>query len=334
MQAIAPRASYAHGVRIVLCILGLSAATAALGEPVPIELPPSESAEAWSEALSLADLVRGAADSGPRVAIEVSEGRWLVRVIDAQGQEQQLDVVRPATSAERESLAHLVASLARPAPELSVPPLPPLPTPRPVPAPEPEPVVPPPPAPEPVASPPPPEPVPDEAFVEVPPPEPVSPWAISGWARLGAGLSYRDRGAAPAGDVTGGVAAGPARLGIGLSGSGPHPVPAAGDYRWTEIDGRGGVWFAIPSGPVLGATAGVGRRAFDAQVVVVRAIASAELGWRAPLAEGLDIVPLVHVDLDPGVGGLRRTELVVDGRPVGTLSPLGVRFTLGLSPGR
>lgn len=334
-----------------LPLAALWGAQASLAAPIPVALPPGEDLTAWAEPLALADLSTGAPVTGPRVTIEAAGTTWRLIVRDTSGALHVVEVVAPRTPADREATAHLAASLARPV--LSLP-LPSAPPPRPVrPAPSPAPV-----APEPVAPPveasvapapsqpvvvapaspgPAPESAPRSTTPEpgeVPgqlPVSPPDPWSSEAWARVTAGLAWRDRGGAGSATVLGGWALGPARLGAGIAGSGPHRVTGT-DLGWTSLDGLGGAWFALPDGPVLGVLAGVSWRRYDDVLSVTRALAGAELGWRATLSPRLDLVPMLRVDLDPGVRGLRRTTVTIDGTSALELAPMALKLELGLSP--
>lgn len=333
-------------------------ACAALGAPIPFALPPGEDAGAWAEPLALADLAPGAPPTGPRVAVEVAGERWRLVVRDTAGALHVVEVAAPRSRAEREAAAHLAASLARPVPLLSLPlPAPTVPPP-PMAAPPPErpvasPIAPPaevatvggpeaaaPAAPTgsvveapaavaaapPVATPATPASEPARV-VEAPPP--VDPWAAEGWARLGGGLAWRDQGGAVSGTALAGVGAGPVRVGLGGAASGPHRVVGT-DLVWSSWDGLAGAWFALPEGPSLGVLGGISRRRYG-DLTVARSLAGAELGWRARLAPAVDLYPVLRVDLDPGVGGLRRTTVTVDGQPALELAPLALKLELGVS---
>lgn len=334
-----------------LCFLWLLTAWAA---PIPVVLPEGEDPARWTEALELADLQVGAPGEGAGIWIAADGPVWRVRVRGTEGEEHRVTADRPTTEAEREALAHWVASLARPVPALALPTLETVvPAPAPRPAPKPEPVVaadpeePAPAAAEPdtvaepdtdaVADAGPPEPGPDEAITEAvaleDPADPgPSPWAAEGWLRGAAGMAFRDGTGAPTGSLFGGAAVGPARFGAGLTAAGPHRIPGAADHRWTNVEALLGVWFAVPRGPVVGLAGGVGRRQYDDLDPVLRGTGAFELGWRAPLSDHWDLVPLARVDLDLGAGGLRRTTVVVNGETLGDLAPMAVRLELALSP--
>lgn len=81
---------------------------------VPVRLPAGERAEAWVDALALADLALGAPGAGPWVDFVAAPDHWVLRVADATGRRREVQVPPPRTPADREDLAWLAASLSAP----------------------------------------------------------------------------------------------------------------------------------------------------------------------------------------------------------------------------
>ena len=78
---------------------------------VPVQLPPGESASAWSEALALAGLTVGSPSAGANVTIRESGSTWVLSVRDAHGQIHEVPVSPARSAAAREDIGWLAASL-------------------------------------------------------------------------------------------------------------------------------------------------------------------------------------------------------------------------------
>jgi len=100
----------------------------ALGHPV--RLPSGEDPEAWSSVLELVGLEAATSEptQGTWVSVTVVGSGWQLRAADSDGDVRQASVSAPTTSADREAVAQLAASLVRALEAPALPPLPPLPT--------------------------------------------------------------------------------------------------------------------------------------------------------------------------------------------------------------
>ncbi len=99
----------------------------ALGHPV--RLPSGEDLEAWSSVLELVGLEATELEpnEGTWVSVTAVGEGWQLRAVDSDGDVHQASVQAPTTSADREAVAQLAASLVRALDTPSLPPLPPLP---------------------------------------------------------------------------------------------------------------------------------------------------------------------------------------------------------------
>ena len=172
MRLVVPRR-----LLVLSFLLGIASAEAA----VPVVLPPTETPADWSSALAVGDLVLAPAGAGASVTIVVGKDSWILRVRDQRGNVQELNVLPPATSQDREDMLWLATDLLKQAGAFLAPTpvaAPAAPAPPPAPAkpaaPPPAPVPPPAPA-KPAAPPPAPVPPPAPAKPAAPPPAPVPP---------------------------------------------------------------------------------------------------------------------------------------------------------------
>jgi hypothetical protein len=104
------------GAGLAVCCL-----SAEVRAGVPIEFPPAVSTEDWAPALLLGDLEVGAATGESWVKVEIAESLWVLRVRDRSGQVHRVEIDIPQTSADREALVVLAASLIEPSPSRQLP---------------------------------------------------------------------------------------------------------------------------------------------------------------------------------------------------------------------
>ena len=322
---------------------------------VPVRLPADEPQEQWAQAFGQAGLEAGAPGNGPRARVEDGV-LWTVVVVDTRGVEHRQSVPPPADEAAREEVAWLIASLARPTAATAIPTVhtlgePPgnAPAPRPLP----------------------PRPAPGTAWTDptavdpptvdlhgqwVPPASSAQapsaaagtlaavevhrPSRVGAWALASGGVSVRGDSLAAKGTASGGVSVASLRVGLGFGAQAPAALPGGGSRSFTALDGWLGGWFAPPHpGLIAGGFAGLSRRGYldgsSEEASSTRTLAGADLGWRFRLGI-VQVVPTARLELDPGIHGLRRTVVVVDGIAVGELSPVGwvVGVALGPAPKR
>jgi hypothetical protein len=86
---------------------------------IPLDLPPTEAAEAWREALALGGFTAARAGAGPMVRVEVVGERWRIVARDAAGVVREAWAEPPETPREREGVALLAESLLHPPPAWS-----------------------------------------------------------------------------------------------------------------------------------------------------------------------------------------------------------------------
>mgnify|MGYP003374101359 CR=1 FL=1 len=318
----------------------------------PVELPPGVPPEAWSNALALAGLHAGVVpDRAPGARLGATDGRWWLWVRAQDGTEHVLQVDVPATRADREALASLIASLIRP---VSLPdvPLPEVLTPAPTPNPRPTPHH----APRAV------EPSPSEPGVAVAPiawapatpiratPPPIRTWPSSPspparvahgfapWAAVAPTVRLRPTvrpapGVAAWAGVAGNVGAVPLRVGLGAEGTALAELPQLdADSAFGTLDLRAsaawapGLW---ELGPVGSASV---RALTDPAGLVVRGPTPTVGLWlarRSPLDEvgWVRASVLVELDLAPTI------VLDADGWPF-RVSPVAVGLAVGIGAGR
>ncbi|MFZ5481797.1 MAG: hypothetical protein ACOZNI_33860, partial [Myxococcota bacterium] len=82
---------------------------------IPVALPLSESPATWEQALALGGFTVGTAQSGPQVSLANQGEYWLLRVRDANGKVQEVNVLPPVTQQDREDIVWLAMSLLKPA---------------------------------------------------------------------------------------------------------------------------------------------------------------------------------------------------------------------------
>ncbi len=328
-----------------------------------VMLPPGERPDAWREPLGLVGMSPVTVSTGARVQLAISvDGGWRAVGRRADGTAFDVAIGRPATAADRERVASLLASLLRPGPTLALPPIPPPRVPTALAKPPTPPraamTAPPPPptvdgvvetpSPDPavavaVAAPEPP-PVAEVAVEAPPPPIPLGPFGLGDggeavdrprhetW-RATAAVSWQPD-QRPGGTVGlhGALLWPLVHLSAGVEGSWPTSWrdEAAGSSSWSA--GPVIVASVVPDGLAIGARFGLERRTFldddgpvDAALVPT---VGAVLDWGI---EGRAITWRPYASVARDLASIRR---VADGVDLGLVSPWHSQFGLALEASR
>ena len=303
MRSVVPRR-----LLVLSFLLGSASAEAA----VPVVLPPTETPAEWASALAVGDLVLAPAGAGASVTIVVGKDSWILRVKDQRGNVQELNVLPPATSQDREDMLWLATDLLKQAGAFLAPtpvaaPPPPVPPPAPVPpaapakpvAPPPAPV--PPPAPAKPVAPAPPAAAPAKPTAPAPG-APAKPASVSWWAELGAGAGLRSATATGLDLRLGGGARLGEHLGLGLTVDvrPASQIEGLGEGRTVSTADLGlGAWWSLGGrvqptfGGLLGASSQGFREAGESVGSALVPFVGAEAGVDVPLAAGVSLRPLV-----------------------------------------